>query len=133
MFGNKAAGGCWLASCPGAPWVEASGTRVGGWAGGGAGAAGCGAGAPARPGRGGGRGLRRAAHYDPAAAGPAGLLSAPPAAEWRTPRPTRCCAAPGPCEPMASAWKPGLAAARGACGLGSGRPLRPWAWEKGEF
>lgn len=117
-------------------------------AGGRAGAAGCGAGAPPRPGGVGGAdgrtdGRRRAAHCDPPAAGSARLLSAPaarhpgrPRRKWRTPRPTRACAAPGALRTLGvrpSVWKPGRAAGPGGRGLGSGRPLRPSAREKSEF
>lgn len=122
MFGNKAAG-AGSACCPGAPRAEASGTRAAGRE-----ARGWGAGAPAEAWPGGGRRRRRAAHWDPGATGPAGLLSASPAASWGTRGSSRCRAVPGPCEPMASAGRAGERRAGVLAAWGAGGPS---AGEKG--
>lgn len=119
MFGNKAAG-AGSACCPGAPRPEASGMRPGRA---GPEARGWGAGAPAKAWPGGGRRRQREAHWDPGAAGPAGLLSASPAASWPTPRLTPVSRRPGALRTLGGRGESGRAG-RGACGLGSGRPLR---------
>lgn len=119
----KQGGGCWLASCPGASWVEASGTRAGELEPGG-----CGTGALARPVRVGGAdggGQLTATPGRPGLPGPSrprprrsgGLQGLPGVGLPRGPANSRC--------PRGNRVRRGSRGAGVPAAWGAGRPLAP--------